>query len=222
MNTTKNLFLLATAGVALVVAGCDSGSTCADGGVCADGGLGGAKGGASGLGGAGGGAAGGGMGGHVPSLAGGTYCYDILTVAVANDGCMLSLADSLTVYGSLPVTYTVTGGVGSVAVGNDGSIGRGALTGTTANLLRDGTPMDKDVVACTWHQTDMTALTVTADYQFTTTTTEVEETFAAACPASYVPAGGTCTSTWTWTFKAHSPATVPDPVTGLCPKPAAN
>ena len=54
---------------------------------------------------------------------------------------------------------------------------------------------------CTWHQTDTSQVTLTATNAFTIQVTEVEEMFATACSAGTAPAGGTCTSTWTWTME---------------------
>lgn len=197
LKTIRNLTVFAAVGLGVALAGCDSGSSCADGGVC-DGGLGGGLGGSSGgLGGAGGTVA--------PfSLTGGTYCFDVTGTTGIVDGCGIT-PGAIT---QLPVTYTD----GVVAVGRQGSVGQGALgNNNMASLMRVGDP--NDGTACTWHQTDTSMMTLTANNEFMISVSETESAFAAVCAP---PPSDPCTSSWTWTMKIHVPAKMPNAATGDC------
>jgi hypothetical protein len=205
LTMLKTMTVFAAVGFGLAVVGCDSGTSCADGGVC-DGGLGGS----SGAGGAGGGGA------ALYGLTGGSYCYDIQTVSVVSDGCERGLATSVADVASLPLNYTAA--TATVILGKEGSLGQGAIASNMGTLLRDGTTADATVPTCTWRQKDTTAFTLTANNAFTTSTTETQDMFSAGCAAVFAPPGGTCTSTWTWTFKINPAGHMPD-ASGLCPKP---
>ena len=214
MKTTKILMMFSIAAVGLAAVGCDSTTTCADGGVCPDAGAGGTgRGGTSG--GAGAGGAAGGAAGTVYGISAGSYCFDIKEATPITDGCSLfTNASGLPVnyVGMiLPVTYVTTG---QLTVGKMGSLGTGLIDNNHGTLLRENDPIDADVPACMWHQTDQSVITVTAENAFTANVTETESAFTAACgqPAASNP----CTSTFTFKMAIHVPALMPDPLTGAC------
>jgi len=134
----------------------------------------------------------------------GTWCYKILAASNVTDGCTIgvgapALADGL-VGTDLPVTYTLSGQMGTLSVGNDGSLGQGLLLDNTGTLLRENDPTLDSMMTCSHHQTDTSVITLTATNAFTLDGTEVQSMFAAACSAVNIPAGGACTSTWSWTM----------------------
>jgi hypothetical protein len=144
------------------------------------------------------------------ALSAGTYCYDVLAVAGVADGCGI-LVDDKGVVGlvgiSLPGTYDAT--KGQFTLGTEGSLGTGLISNNMGTLLRDGLTADVAAPSCTWHQKDTTEMIMVGQNNFTAQVTETQDTFAAAC-APLIPTGGTCTSTWTWTFginAAKLPAT---------------
>lgn len=195
LKTIKTVAVFAALGVGLVVAGCDSGSSCTDAGVCPDAGLGGK----SGAGGAGG----------APALYGlteGTYCFDVTGIAGLVDGCGITP----NVITKLPVTYTAA--TGAVAVGREGSVGQGAVANNMGTLSRVGNSSDGP--ACMWSQTDTSTLTMTANNAFTISVSETESGFSATCVPA--PVSDPCSSAWTWTMKIHVPATMPNALTGDC------
>jgi len=212
MKTTKILMMFSVAAIGLAAVGCDSTTTCADGGVCPDAGAGGTgHGGTSGGAGAGGGAG----GATVYGISAGTYCFDITSATPISDGCSLftDATGPVNYVGmKIPVTYVTTG---QLTVGTMGALGTGLINNNQGTLLRENDPIDKDVPACTWHQTDQTLVTVTATNTFTANITETESAFTPACaqPAAADP----CTSTFTFTLAIHAPALMPDATTGLCP-----
>jgi hypothetical protein len=208
IKTTKILMMFSVAAIGLAAVGCDSTSSCADGGVCPDGGAGG-KGGAAGA----SGAAGAG-GSTVYGISAGTYCFDIKEATPISDGCGLftSASGPVNYVGMiLPVTYVTTG---QLTVGQMGSLGTGFIDHNQGTLLRENDPIDADVPACMWHQTDQSVITVTAENAFTASITETESNFTAACgqPAALDP----CTSTFTFKMAIHVPALMPNAVTGAC------
>jgi len=134
----------------------------------------------------------------------GTWCYTVKTASMVTDGCMIGPGDPASAGGpvgaDLPVTYSLSGNVGTLSVGTMGSLGQGTISNNMGTLLRDGTTSFDTMNVCTFHQSDTTQVTLTATNAFTVAVTEVQDMFAPACSASNVPTGGTCTSTWTWTM----------------------
>ncbi|HJX65349.1 MAG TPA: hypothetical protein VJ860_15510 [Polyangia bacterium] len=145
-------------------------------------------------------------------LTAGANCYTVTAIAPGfNDGCAIGVD---TVVGqSLPMTYTQA--TGTVALGTDGSLGGGAIVNNQGTLNRVNDPTITGTT-CTLHQTDDSALTLTADNQFTVSVTEVESSFSAGC-GSLAPTAGTCTSTWTWTMEKSNVATLIPPLCGSTP-----
>jgi hypothetical protein len=184
-NITKGGISMALL-TAIFAVGCSSSSGGADGGD------------ASGTAGAGGG-----DGGVILyGLSEGTNCFDIVSVAAgSNDGCNLGVADPVASMGlvgaSLPVNYVMA--TATVMVGTDGSLGAGQVAFNMGTLTRSNDPTDPAMATCMWHQTDTSQITVTVTNEFDLSVTEVESMFKAACTSP--PAGGTCTSTWTWHMK---------------------
>jgi hypothetical protein len=129
-------------------------------------------------------------------LSGGDNCYTITAIAPGySDGCMLGV---VTLTGqSLPMNYW--GETGTVALGASGSLGSGAIRYNQGTLIREGDTSFAGTT-CTLHQTDTTQLQMLANDKFTVSVTEVESNFSPTCGAD-APAGGTCTSTWTWTMQ---------------------
>jgi hypothetical protein len=143
-----------------------------------------------------------GSGGNTYALSQGTYCYDITGVSAVSDGCQISVGSL--VGQSLPGTYD---GAGGFTLGTDGSLGTGNINANTGVLSRDGNPTDPGPPVCSWHQTDTSTLTMTAQNTFTVSVVETENTFANTC--SPIPTGGTCTSSWTWTMAINGNKTAP-------------
>jgi hypothetical protein len=138
-------------------------------------------------------------------LSGGDNCYTITAIEPgSSDGCMLGV---VTLTGqSLPMNYR--GETGTVALGANGSLGSGVIFNNQGTLTRDG---DTSFIGttCTLHQTDTTLFQMLANDKFTVSVTEVESNFSPTCGVD-APAGGTCTSTWTWTMqRATDPMLVP-------------
>jgi hypothetical protein len=126
-------------------------------------------------------------------LSPGDSCFDIVSVEPgSNDGCMIGVADL--VNAGILINYNASTGV--VTAGTSGGLGSGAIAFNQGTLTRDSTATDPTMTTCNWHQTDTGDVTITADNEFDLSVTEVEDTFVTAC--SMKPAGGTCTSTWTW------------------------
>lgn len=134
----------------------------------------------------------------------GTYCYKITGVSAVTDGCTLGVASL--VGSDLPGTYVSS--TAAFTLGTSGSLGGGYISYNTATLSRTNTPSDTSNPSCTWSQTDTTLLTLTAQNAFTASVTETESGFATACGTT-IPTGGSCTSTWTWTFAIDSTKTAP-------------
>jgi hypothetical protein len=144
----------------------------------------------------------------------GDVCYKITMVdQAASDGCNLGVADLNTatppglIGDSLNVNYTYDTTTATVKVGTMGALGSGTILCNQATLSRDGMPTDPAMQSCSWHQTDSGMLMMTADYEFDISITEHEDQFAAACAGP--PAGGTCTSTWTWHMVRDTTKTAP-------------
>lgn len=210
MKNMKYLVVGVSLALGLSSVACSSSSSCADGGVCNEGGAGGAAAGAGGMGGS--------AGPTLYALSAGTFCYDILSIAAGySDGCSLGVASYVgtpTMPSAIPVSYydtaTTVGGdaipAGTVAVGNDGSLGRGVISQNTGTLLRDGMPVDADVATCTWHETVQAQFQLTATNKFNIGVTETRSNFDASCASvKPLPAGGTCTSTWTFAMAIEDP-----------------
>lgn len=209
MKTNRSLIMLSALGLGLAAVGCDSTSGCTDAGVCPDGG---AKGGSSGLGGSNGAGGAGGAGPSYFKLSEGTYCFDIKAATVGTDGCDLGIPGYVGT--QVPVTYTIAGAVGTVAVGKMGSLGAGPVNQNKGALTRENSPVETGMPACMWHQTDMSTFELIGDWKFTVGVTETQSLFATACTDG--PPTDPCTSTFTFTMQIHTPATMPDPITGDC------
>jgi hypothetical protein len=139
---------------------------------------------------------GGGDGVTLFGLTTGDSCFDVTSVSGVTDGCMLSVGSL--VGSALLVNYVMS--TATLTVGTGGSLGGGPIAFNMGTLMRDGDTSDSAMPLCTWHQTDTSNVTVTATNEFDIAVTEVENTFSTACATS-APAGGTCTSTWTWHMK---------------------
>ncbi|MEA2696627.1 MAG: hypothetical protein QOI66_898 [Myxococcales bacterium] len=193
MKLSRNLYAMSAAALLAgsLAAGCSSSSDCSDGGTCTTDT-------AAGTGGSGGGGGGSGGASGLFGITEGTYCFKITAIdSGAVDGCDIQVALQVGQY--LPVKYLMS--TAMLTVGTDGSLGGGPIANNKGTLTRDNTPAAADMPTCTWHQTDTTMVTVTAENMFTAAVVEKEETFAAACSADHVPPGGMCTSSWTWTMK---------------------
>lgn len=175
-NITKAGITVALLAAAFAV-GCSSSSGGADGAV-------------SGTAGAGGGA------GVTPfGFTEGDTCFDVVSIQNVNDVCG---AQPGTIVGmALPVNYVAA--TGTLTVGTSGSLGAGLIMFNQGTLTRANDPTDPTMTMCMWHQTDMSNVTVTADNEFDISVTEDQSMFKAACTG--IPAGGMCTSTWTWHLK---------------------
>jgi len=209
MKFTKYILASAALAFGLGAAGCSSNSSCADGGICNEGGAGGS---------AGTGGAGGTPGQTLYALSAGTFCYDILSIAPGySDGCGLGVATYVgtpTMPSAIPVSYyaaaTTVGGeaipAGTVVVGNDGSLGRGVVNQNAGTLLRNGMPVDTDVPSCTWAEGVQAQFQLTATNKFNISVTETRSNFDPSCATvKPLPAGGTCTSTWTFGMAIEDP-----------------
>ena len=133
-------------------------------------------------------------------LSRGTNNYNITAVANVADGCDLGVAAAV---GSapLPVTYNDVTNVISIGktVGSPAgpSLGSGMVGANMAVLTREYA--GGDVAGCTWHQKDTSTLVLFDNDKFTLMVKEDESAFV-SCTNPPPPAGGTCTSTWTWTL----------------------
>ncbi len=182
-SLTKNPFAMALLGGMLAL-GCSSSSTSDDGG---------------GTGGAGPDTDAGSDAPTVFGLSDGDSCFDIVSVQPgsndATTGCMIGVADLVGV--GILVNYNASTGV--LKVGSGGTLGAGPISFNQGTLTRDSPATDPTMSTCTWHQTDTGNVTVTATNEFDLSVTETENMFVAACTMK--PAGGTCTSSWTWHMK---------------------
>jgi hypothetical protein len=135
----------------------------------------------------------------------GDSCFDVVSVeAGANDGCMLGVADAAPnglVGAALPFNYDQS--TGTVSVGTMGALGRGPVRCNVGTLTRESNPSLASLPQCTWVQTDTSLIHLTATNELDLTATETQNAFT-GCPAADVPAGGACTSTWTWHLKKGS------------------
>ena len=134
------------------------------------------------------------------ALSAGDSCFDIVSVDpgsvdAASPGCMIGVADLVGV--GILINYNASTGV--LTAGTAGALGAGPIAFNQGQLTRDSTATDPNMTTCSWHQTDTTDVTVTATNEFDLSVTETENMFANACTMK--PAGGTCTSTWTWHMK---------------------
>jgi hypothetical protein len=144
-------------------------------------------------------------------LTGGASCFAVVAVdpASVNDGCDKgSILDAATPGNPLVIPFNYDGTTKIVTVGTNGALGTGLVQDNAGTLTRDGSPTDSANAACMWHQTDTSQLVLVADNEFTISVTEMQSAFAAAC--SPIPAGGSCTSTWTWTMAISNSATPPN------------
>lgn len=144
-------------------------------------------------------------------LSGGDNCYTITAIAAGySDGCGLTVETQ--VGQSLPLNYSAD--TYFVKLGTDGALGGGAIAYNQGTLIRENDPSIS--TTCTIHQKDTSVLQMLANNQFTVSVTEVESNFGAAC-GTLAPAGGTCTSTWTWTMEKSNVATLIPPLCGATP-----
>jgi hypothetical protein len=90
---------------------------------------------------------------------------------------------------------------GAFSVGTLGALGSGVVMGNQGTLTRENNPTLSVNTSCTWHQKDTSMVTLMGTDAFDIAVTEVEDMFSSACPATVVPAGGSCTSTWTWNMQ---------------------
>jgi hypothetical protein len=156
------------------------------------------------------GAAGSGDGPTLYGITMGDSCFDVTMIAAnATDGCNIGVAD--VVNSALLVHYDPT--TATLTVGTMGSLGSGVVTFNAGTLTRANDPTDSMMPTCMWHQTDTSDVTVTATNEFDISVTEMQSMFKAACTAP--PAGGMCTSTWTWHMK-RNPNKTPD-LTAMSP-----
>ncbi|HVR63669.1 MAG TPA: hypothetical protein VMU50_17330 [Polyangia bacterium] len=189
--------LAVVVGAAVLSTGCNSSSDCSDGGDCtADGAVAGNDTGTV----ADTGSADSGLFAITP----GDYCYDVLSIANVTDGCDLNVAG---VVGQALLGHYDTNG--TFKLGTEGALGSGPISNNMGTLTRENMPTKTDDPTCSLHQTDTTMLVLTGENQFTASVTEVEDMFAAAPACSMIPAGGSCTSTWTWTMKITATKTPP-------------
>jgi len=131
-------------------------------------------------------------------LTAGDSCFDVVSIqSGADDGCDLGVAGLVGM--SLPVNYDPATAI--LTVGTAGSLGGGQIAFNMGTLMRAGNPSDRTMPTCTWHQTDNSSVSVTATNEFDIAVTEVQNMFATACGTAGTPAGGTCTSMWTWHMK---------------------
>ena len=142
-------------------------------------------------------------------LTGGDSCFEVIAVdpSSVNDGCMKgSILDAATPGDPLVLPFNYDPTTKIITLGTSGSLGAGTVASNVGTLNREGDPKQPDNLACTWHATDVSQIVLTANNQFTLSVTETQSMFAAVC--ADIPAGGTCTSTWTWTL-AKSTKTPP-------------
>jgi hypothetical protein len=196
--------------IALLAAAFTAG--CGSSGSSEDAGTGGVGGNTTGAGGAGGDVC---MGATLFGLSAGDTCFDVVSVAAgSNDGCGLGVADpynpttmSGVIGSALHVNYDAT--MAKLTVGTDGSLGAGTIMCNKGTLSRDNHPTLSSHMACTWHQVDTSMVTVTATNEFDIAVTEDETSFMGCVAADMAPAGGMCTSTWTWHMKKNAAKTPP-------------
>lgn len=135
-------------------------------------------------------------------LSRGTNGFKITAVSGVTDGCMKGVSDLATL-NTVPFPVTYTEATTIVSIGDlkgtpaQPSLGSGPVAGGMATLVRDNRTGDA-TAACVWSQKDTGQFTLIGDDMFTLTVTETQSMFTAGC--TDVPAGGTCTSTWTWTM----------------------
>jgi hypothetical protein len=131
----------------------------------------------------------------------GNTCFDVVSVQPGfNDGCDIGVGDTAANMGLVGTAILVNYDPNSatLTVGRAGALGTGQIAFNTGTLSRVGDTSLDGMPTCTWHQTDTSAITVTAQNEFDLAGTEVQNTFATACGTANTPAGGMCTSTWTW------------------------
>jgi hypothetical protein len=128
--------------------------------------------------------------------------YKITGASSVNDGCKIGVAGLADGKTTLPVTFDVT--TSMISIGDKKgtpptpSLGSGVVNNNMATLTREN---DTGTLPCTWHQKDVSTLTLTNHDKFSLSVQEDQTMFATGCPAADVPTGGKCTSTWTWTFE---------------------
>jgi hypothetical protein len=194
MTKTRHILVAALLAAGFGTAGCSSNSSCADGGVCDTGGAGGIGSGAGGM---------GGTGPTLYALTPGTWCFEVTAIAPGySDGCGIGLANTVSTPSmpfALPVTYDMAGQ--TLEIGTAGSLGIGNISNNMATLVRQGPTTDKTTPTCSWTQMDTTTVQLTAENTFNASVVENQSAFNSACTtAGITPAGGTCSSTWTWSM----------------------
>jgi hypothetical protein len=133
----------------------------------------------------------------------GDSCFDIVSVAAgAADGCSIGVADAAPngglVGSALPFNYDTS--TATVTIGSMASLGSGEVLCNEGTLTHDAFRTLDTMPACSWHQTDMSLLHLTATNELDLSVTEVENAFT-GCSTADTPPGGSCTSTWTWHMK---------------------
>jgi hypothetical protein len=125
--------------------------------------------------------------------------FKVTAVSGVTDGCEIKPGD--VVNDTLPVNYvSPTISIGSVmGTPPTPSLGSGPASGNKATLTGESTVGDA-AATCTWKRKVKSEMELIGHDEFTLKVTEDESMFSAGCGAD-VPAGGMCTSTWTWTLK---------------------
>jgi hypothetical protein len=131
----------------------------------------------------------------------GDSCFDVLSVVgTPDDGCNFGVGDTAANMGllgtSLPFHYDMT--AVTIQVGTNGILGGGPILNNMATLVHDADATLSTMTTCMWHENVNSMVTMTADNAFTISVVRKQSMFATACSAANVPAGGMCTSTWTW------------------------
>jgi hypothetical protein len=124
--------------------------------------------------------------------------FAVTSISGVDDGCLVNPAARVSVT-PLPVDYVEATNVLSIGMA-DGTppmpaFGSGSVAGNLGTLTRDND--SGDGLVCTWHQKDVATFALFDNDKFTLAVREDRTTFASACQP--VPAGGACTSIWTWT-----------------------
>jgi hypothetical protein len=136
-------------------------------------------------------------------LSRGTSEYTIGAISGMSDGCMLLPQNYVGMGISVTydeATYTLSAGdaQGTPPLARYGSGIIGASMGT---LMRESEEVEQNAdPPCGWHDRTVSRFMLVDHDRFTLAVTDTESMYAATCPAPGIPAGGTCTSTWTWTL----------------------
>jgi hypothetical protein len=187
-TTTLTYWALALAlGLAGLGCGGSDDDTCADGGSCADAGPTTSKDASA-------------PDAGLWGLSSNTNDFEVTAISNVKDDCKADVGSLVGM--TLPVNYDTT--THKISIGDDQgtpaqpSLGSGVVTSNKGTLTREN---DTGDLPCTWHQKDVSQMTLTANNKFTLAVTEDQSMFASGCLPADVPTGGKCTSTWTWTFE---------------------